>query len=350
MSSIPLNEKVVRLVQYINELSQLKQKPISSYKKYDEVLWVSSLPEEPECIDAFRNHTEDWLYVKKPVFPVKPSVPQNLQDWLAIDFGKYTFNIRKSITKRVLENEEDVDKEELLEDNPEVIVQIDHYKANLWEPFVEEAKRVAEIQALYDKLFKMHQNLQLYSESLELVVSTGLLQWKSNQKDTVERHLLTSEVELQFNREKAEFTIIPTSKGKTFEYEEDMLLLEHRLSGEDSKEIHSLLLDLDEDLFPNMTSILESIVHALDSKGTYIETLDTPNIMPNAATVSLSPAFVLRKKTQKSFQKACQTAVEQLMTITDESQIPSNLSNMFQSSAEGSNETTSDAVVRLRTV
>ena len=41
MTVIPLNEKVSRLIQYINELSQLKQKPIASFKQYDEVLWVS---------------------------------------------------------------------------------------------------------------------------------------------------------------------------------------------------------------------------------------------------------------------------------------------------------------------
>jgi very-short-patch-repair endonuclease len=344
MSSIPLNEKVARLIQYINELSQLKQKTVSSYKNYDEILWVSNLPEEPECIDAFRSNMEEWLYVKKPVHPVTPIVPQNLQDWLTIDFRTRTFNIHNSIITNMLEDDNFVDKEEFLEDNPDIKIQIHHYKANIWDPYVEEAKRVEDIQALYDKLFKMHQNLQLYSESMELVVSTGLLHWKYNEKDSVERHLLTSEVELQFNREKAEFTIVPTSKGKTFEYEEDMLLVENRLSGEDSKEILNLLLNLDQDneFSQNMISILQSIVHALDSKGTYIETLDTPSIKSNVPTVSLSPAFVLRKKTQKGFQKACQTAVEQLINLTDESQIPSNLSNMFLSSSlEDNDEATS---------
>ena len=105
MSSVPLNEKVARLVQFINELSQLKQKPVSSYKKYEETLWVSKLPKEPECLDAFRDNTEDWLYVKKPFHPTSPNVPKDIKDWLSIDFRKYSFNIHKSITKEVLENE-----------------------------------------------------------------------------------------------------------------------------------------------------------------------------------------------------------------------------------------------------
>ncbi|SDN76484.1 hypothetical protein SAMN05518871_107158 [Psychrobacillus sp. OK028] len=61
MTIVPMNEKAKRLIQYINELSQLKQKPIASYKKYDEVLWVSKLPEGAECQDAFNNKIVDWI-------------------------------------------------------------------------------------------------------------------------------------------------------------------------------------------------------------------------------------------------------------------------------------------------
>ena len=38
MDTYPLKEKVSRLIQYINELSQLRQKPITSFRNYEEVL------------------------------------------------------------------------------------------------------------------------------------------------------------------------------------------------------------------------------------------------------------------------------------------------------------------------
>ena len=76
-------------------------------------------------------------------------------------------------------------------------------------------------------------------------------------KDTVERHLLTSEVELQFNKEHAEMTIVPSSKGIHFEFEEDMLLVEDRLSGDDHKEIQSLLKSYhEENTYPSRISKL----------------------------------------------------------------------------------------------
>ena len=70
----------------------------------------------------------------------------------------------------------------------------------------------------------MHQNLQLHAESLELVVSTGFLQWNDSSKDLRNViYLLLNR--LHFNRDRAEFLILPSSKGKIFEYEEDMLLV-----------------------------------------------------------------------------------------------------------------------------
>ena len=63
---------------------------------------------------------------------------------------------------------------------------------------------------------------------------------------------------------------------------------------------------------------------------------------PRDPVISLSPAFVLRKKSQKSFQFACETAVEQLKEM-DDSSIPENMANMFGPSPDkGEDENQSD--------
>ena len=344
MTVVPLNEKAIRLIQYINELSQLKQKPIASYKKYEEVLWVARIPNEPECKDAFRSHTEDWLYVKKPVKPIAPTIPAPLQEWLTTSLKDYTCTSHNRIVRAIYEQEERVEKEFFLKDFPVIQQQIQQFKLGVWEPYAVEAQRVQAIQQLYDQLFVIHQNLHLYAESLELVVSIGLLQWNKNDTNEVERHLLTSKVELHFNRERAEFIIQPAATGNLFEYEEDMLLVEDRLSGDDSKEIQTLLAtaDADEAYLPQMAAILTSIAHALDSQGTYMDTLSIPSIQTASPIITLSPAFILRKKTQKSFQQACHTAVEQLALMTDDANIPNNLANMLLSSPLTELETTNN--------
>ncbi|WP_067724577.1 AAA domain-containing protein [Oceanobacillus damuensis] len=335
MTEVSLNTRVTRLVQYLNELSQLRQKPVMSYKKYEEVLWFcKDIPNEPECIDAFRDNTEDWLYVKRPKHPIEPKLPTKIKDWVTTDNRNYSYKIQKSILKENVIDEEVVETEIFLSDLPEIQMEIDHFIEEKWDAYAIESKRARKIQDLYDKLFTIFQYIQNNSESVELVLSIGLLQWKSNSKNSVERHALISPVELHFNKEKAEFFVTHTSKGKVFEYEEDMLLVENRLQGDGSKEIQRLLTEInsESELIPQLENILENISNALDSRGAYNDTLEIPTVgQINTPLISLSPALVLRKKTQKGFQKACENAVQQLEHLTDDSQIPSNLKNMFLS-------------------
>lgn len=335
MDTYPINEQVSRLIQYINELSQLRQKPVTSFRTYEEVLWLQKdIPNEPESQDGFRNTMEDWLYVKKPKRPVAPVLPTGLKDWVVVNNYDLTIQFKESIFKEEFIDEQLSLTEVFLEDFPDIQNEINQFIEEEWNPFVAESQRVRKVQKLYDKLFAIHQNLQLNSESIELVLGLGLLQWQAANKNVVERHVLVSPVELFFYKEQAEFVITSTSKGKVFEYEEDMLLVENRLQGDDSKEIKKLLLELDDenDLILQLESILKNIANALDSHSTYTDTLEAPAIQKRVApNISLSPAFILRKKTQKGFQKACETAVEQLRNWKKEDfRIPVNLSNMFQ--------------------
>lgn len=334
MSIYPLNEKVSRLIQYVNELSQLRQKPVLSFRRYENILWVhKDIPTEPETSDAFRNLTDHWLYVKKPKHPKAPDLPVELIDWIVTDNYNLTINVKESILKEAIIEQQLEITEVFLKDLPEIQNKIDNFIQEKWDPYKAESERVKNIQQLYDKLFSIHQNLQLNSESVEFVLGIGLLQWKTDANHFVERHVLVTPVELFFDKDRAEFTIKPTSKGRAFEYEEDMLLVENRLQGDDIKEVQNLLEEIEEetDLIPQLETILNNISNGLDSQGIYIGTLDVPTIQKKGApTISLSPAFILRNKTQKSFKKACEAAVEQLKNIPNEADIPVNLANMFR--------------------
>lgn len=355
MVTYPLNEQVSRLIQYINELSQLRQKPITSFRNYEEVLWLQKdIPNEPESRDNFRNRIEDWLYVKKPKRPVAPALPIELEEWVVINSFELTTTVKESTVKEEIIDDQLSQTEVFLEDLPKIQKEINQFLEQEWNPFVVESQRVKKIQKLYDRLFSIHQNLQLNSESIELVLGLGLLQWQAASKNSVERHVLVSEVELFFNKEQAEFVIAPTSKGKVFEYEEDMLLVENRLQGDDSKEIQKLLLELNDenDLITQLESILKNIANALNSNSTYTDTLEAPTLQKkDDPHISLSPAFILRKKTQKGFQKACETAVAQLENWTEDSRIPVNLTNMFQQTSlesEGNTEHQHEPTVRVK--
>lgn len=331
MQTLTINNKAANLIQYINDLSKLKQRPITSYRNYEEMIWIEKdIPHEPEISDFFRNDMSSWLTVKRPIKPKEPVLSQELKDWVNVDF--YNLTCEKIDTKKqqIINNEEEVEIVEIsIEQYPNLKQARKQFIEAEWEPFVKESKRIKRIQDLYDRLFTIYQLLQTNAESLELVVGIGLLQWKMP-KQVVERHVLISNVELHFDKEKAIFLIEDGAKGRVFEYEEDMLLIENQLQSNDNKEIQKLLHEINEEqsLINQIEIILKTIVHALDSRSRYDEVLAIPNVKEDTSPlISCSPAFILRKKPQKNFQKACDVAVQQL--TKNERDVPSNLANMF---------------------
>lgn len=329
-ADVPLNQKVSNLIQYIKELSQLRQKPVSSYRNYEDILWIDEIPREGECKDAFRDDIEEWLYIKKPIIPRRPSLPNNIEEWVVILKNKLVIKDSIYIKANSVEDDEEEVKEIFLKELPDTLDEINRFVESKWDPFIEEYDRASNVQKIYEKLFKIHQSLKNNVETLEFVVGVGLLQWKQGSKYVVERPLLTSEVELQFNNEKGEMIIVPSSKGALFTYEEDMLLMEDRLSADDHKEVQSLLEEHynNGDIQENFDAVLTKIVNTLDPRGTYSNLVALPSRREEGAIVTLTPVFMVRKKSQKSFLHACDIAITQLEDM-EESLVPGNLTNMF---------------------
>src|SRR5690606_36790914 len=168
MTSFPLNHKVARLIQYINELSKLRQKPVLSFRNYEEVLWLhNDIPNEPESRDAFRNSLDEWLIVKRPIKPSEPKLPVELKDWINLNKLNYSYTLIDSITREFAIGKEKEESEVFIKDFPDIEKARAAFINEEWEPFVNELKRVKHIQDLYDKLFTIYQGLQTNSESME---------------------------------------------------------------------------------------------------------------------------------------------------------------------------------------
>lgn len=331
LETLNINNKAANLIQYINDLSKLKQRPISSYKNYEEIIWVEKdIPTEPEITDFFRSDTSNWLTMKKPLKPKEPVVPNELKDWLIINFYKLTYEEVDMKTQQVVKDDnETVIIDISIDEFPQIKQERKAFIENVWASYVKEMKRIKKVQDLYDRLFTIHQMLQTSSESLEIVVGIGLLQWNLS-KQAVERHVLVNKVELHFDKEKAVFKIESSTKGLSIEYEEDMLSLENQLQKEDHGEVQQLINGINEEqsVISQLEAILKTIANALDSRSQFNDSLAIPSVKENASLlISNSPAFIVRKKTQKSFQNSCEIAVQQLSD--NRVKVPTNLANMF---------------------
>ncbi|WP_135502579.1 AAA domain-containing protein [Planococcus koreensis] len=332
MTKTATPKDAAHLIKYIKGLTQLTQKPIYNFSNYDEILWTDTFPNETECDFSLPQVNDNLLIVKKPYIPSQPEISESLKNWVLFNDLKDGISLKTKIEVAVLtENNETEYVEYLLSDAPRIQSEFELFLEKKWNPYIAEKKRVKPLQDLYDKLFSIHQTLLSRSESVQFVFAIGLLSWNTPNDRDVKRHLLTTEVELKFEREKALFTISSSSTGLQFLFEEDMLEVEHRLNSMDLQSVSEMLESLNEEDtdIASVTSLLKAIVSSLDSRGVYIdEIMRNKKSLPNPI-VSLSPSFILRERPQKSIEKACDQAIEQLEQLSDEDLIPGSLFNMF---------------------
>jgi very-short-patch-repair endonuclease len=326
----PLNKQAINLITYIRELSQLNKKAIRTHQKYDHVLWIDQFPKEMEITHYFQNDSLEWLTVRKPKKPILPLIPIHIKQWLVVDELDIKILQKLKIDTVYDDSGNAEDVFEYLDDSEKVKLDINKFIEEKWNPYVHEKKRTEPIQKLYDQLFKIYQFLQTNSESFEIVAGVGLLTWGET-KDVVQRHLLTTKLTLEFNRESATFVVSSPAKGVLYELEEDMLDVNQRLRNADLEKIHPLLDNLQNDVWNQelLSSLLTQISSSYDSQSVYNDTMHVPSIKSPNALITHTPAFIMRKKSDKSFQKACDVAISQLEQLQSDEEVPSNIINIL---------------------
>src|SRR5699024_9533372 len=142
--------------------------------------------------------------------------------------------------------------------------------------------------------FSLYQQLQREGDDLEIAWGHGLFNWRVK-GITIRRHLLVTELELQFDAKKGMFTLIPTSKGT--ELETDMLPTEDVPNMARINEIEQQVKESDIHVWneESIRPFLREIVHTISSKGFYSEEGEIPEQL-NDPVIVYSPALFLRKR------------------------------------------------------
>lgn len=348
MTKIATPNDAAHLIKYIKGLTELTQKPVYNYLKYDEVLWSDSIPNENETEFTFPVIDDKLLFVKKPYIPNQPAISESLKNWIIFSKSKTEISLKPKIEIAYTNNDgETAYKEYLLTDSPKIQKEFDLFVETRWIPYINELNRVTPIQDLYDKLFEIHQSITSRSESIQLIFAIGLLSWHTPNNRDVQRHVLTSEIEMKFDREKALFSISPSLSGLQFSLEEDMLEVEHRLNRSDLNHITEMLESINDEEIntTSIESILKAIVSSMDSQGVFSNEVLRNKTADRHPVISLSPSFILRERPQKSIQKACDQAIEQLEQLEEDQEIPGSLINMFSPSSDDvqNTDTTSES-------
>jgi very-short-patch-repair endonuclease len=313
-------EKAASLFAYLRELAKLRLSTVRDCRDYEEVLWFHEVPEEPQCVSIARSDepddTEPWLKIERVDEPSCPEPPKICAPWMnssALRDSSAVPRLREEIATPNT-NPDEPPIVESLRDHPEVQRIWDSYLREKWESWAPKHRRWQTIQRVYDKLFLMHQMLKKSGETFEVVLGVGLLNWQMESGGRVFRHLLVGQASLQFDPHRGMLSCGPGSDGIRLSLEQDMLEADERPLNELQEACKREVESVTEMPWPSsaVESPLQSYAHALNRRGSYDNSLESPTTLPPVPVVTFAPAIILRKRTARSLVKLLDDIARQI--------------------------------------
>ncbi|MGQ9663459.1 MAG: AAA domain-containing protein, partial [Kiritimatiellia bacterium] len=325
-----LNEKAVRLVDYLLRLANLRAKLIRDIAEYEKVLWLSDIPHEGGCFTQAwgrdeEHEPDEWLEVQNRREPELPAVPAQCRDWVSLPSLRNKNDLPEllpEITRKIpnpgwregSDQRETIPQTERLEDHPEVVRAWDRYVEDKWLPWTEEHNAWEKVHKVYSALFAIHQEQLRLGEEYELVLGLGLLTWQTPTGQRVRRHLVVADAILEFEARLGKFTVRPHTEGARLRPELDMLdIAEQPARAEESAK--ELLAAAEDDPWEKVCveGVLQTLVHSINPQGEYNDSLEAKNIRASAKpTVEYAPALILRKRSTKGLTETLKRIRQQI--------------------------------------
>jgi very-short-patch-repair endonuclease len=311
-------QKAVALFSYLKELSQLRNRIIRSLDQdqYEEVLWYSSIPEEPGCFSAARKPEEEpdcWVQVAKPQFRSYPTPSAGLAPWL-------DENQLGDSSCEIPELREEPSEQRPVSSNVDIAAlrkQVkdawERYVQDQWWPWAEKDRKAREVQAIYTRLFSIYQKQQRLGEEYELVVGIGLLMWRLPAGHVVKRHLLAAQASLEFDAVNGVISVFPSAEGAKVKLEQDMLDPQDRpQQGLDT--IQNSITEMGDAIWDGTSpqEILQTWVNSVPGQGRFSNSLSPQDSTTPSPIVHFAPALVLRKRSEGNFALMFERIVNQL--------------------------------------
>ncbi|MCQ4573857.1 MAG: AAA family ATPase [Candidatus Brocadiales bacterium] len=234
-------DKTTRLFDYIAKVLSIDLPVIRNIIEHKEQLWwLNDVPVGSSCrlrkvdsVEASEEASEEewWLSVRKTEIKEAPSLPEELQDWVELDFhnpsklpeafpsrsrevssGDY-YN-KEELPENADKNQQVIDKElisERFEDDPTRADLLNDYIANQWGPWSKKFMPYFRANRLYRELYSLHQRLQIDGERIELLFGHALLTWKHKEGVTISHPLFVTPIEIHFDPDERVISLLPSA-------------------------------------------------------------------------------------------------------------------------------------------
>ncbi|MCD4728256.1 MAG: AAA family ATPase [Pirellulales bacterium] len=324
------NEKVVRLIEYLQRIASLRSKVVRNIADYERILWISDVPHEKGCFTQAWDRDEEfdsdiWIEVQNQKEPELPDVPAECKDWAEkaslrnkADFPEFlseiTIQVENLAWQEGSDEPEYLSQTERIEDHPEVQRIWERYVEERWLPWMENHNRWESVHKVYSTLFAIHQEQIRLGEEYELVLGLGLLTWKTPTGQRIRRHLIVANAILEFESRLGKFTIRPMPDGAIVRPELDMLDIEEQPAHAEET-AKSSLVNANDDPWEKdcIEGVLQALVHSINSQGEYDNTLEAKNIQASTKpVVKYAPVLVLRKRSVKGLAETLRRIKESI--------------------------------------
>ncbi|GAA0337329.1 AAA domain-containing protein [Bacillus carboniphilus] len=321
------NSRVVQIFEYLLAVKRLNEHIIRNVNEYEKVWWQSDIPNMEGCfLNGNGANEEAWLEVHKQKIEPTPTLPRALHTWIEkwenpdedprpltkklIGFKKEVKDEEEQVSLFTIE-EEQKEIYELFTDDDERVETYKNWMKNTWKPWANDTSPKLKIQRIYDELFALHQRLQREGDDLEVNWGHGLLSWNINDQK-IQRHVLVTRLELQFNAKKGVFYLLPTSKG--IQLETDMLT---NIEIPNAARLHEMETQLEElEYTPwdeeGISSLYKEVVHTISPNGSYHQTENPLDALPKFPVIQHQPAIFLRSNNGRIWDKELTTAIQKI--------------------------------------
>ena len=331
-------ERAVALYTFLREFAQLRTRTVRDVDSYEQVIWVTDIPQEPGCdCIAWHRDVDDmsdkpWIEIRRPRLKRPPEPPEIAQNWVRREqLNDSSLDIPELHATLLGESSEDLPLR--LEDHPEVQAVWDRYIEDYWWAWSEEDRREQAVGRIYTDLFSMFQRQQRLGEAFEIVFGLGYLNWNLPDSHIVRRHLAVARVNVEFDAESGTLTVAPASDGARPTLEQDMLDPQYRPDPQELLSIEEELENIGESVWTvgPLDGLLKSWVHSVDARGEYNATLDRHGDSGQTPVIHLAPALILRARTERSYIRAFEDIIDQL---EDGKPVPEGASRFISASED----------------
>lgn len=308
--SIDDKNKAIALYKYLLEFSALDSRVITDIQQYNWKLFFDDIPKDYDNIkvsykDRVKDNDEevdDYRYellsVKKPPFEKCPEPPKEVIKWLLPDWDDFLQEptIKKSEKSQSIlgSNAQEDQNIEKFEDNKRRLLAYESWlaKRKSWQ---EKQRKIQITRDFFNKLYKIHVDLNDETETKELVVANGFITCTDNKG--INHPILSKKVYTDFNSKDNVITIYDSNSESEL-YVSVLTSLQdvnaNAVSEADEEVRDKFYHPLDRH---DTYDFFKNFIHKLSSKSKFLDIKETPLVnTDDKIFLSVKPVYYIRNK------------------------------------------------------